>query len=137
MKSSISAEFCGIAFFFLGSDSPSQAEVVSAMPPYIVPQSELKSQATQASIVQQPQQQSQVPVETLPESFRQNAPVADTPSVYQQVVDDIHAKKLRNCSFRSLMSTYDVNQTQAAAIRLKLVTEGKAKFNRRHELDLL
>jgi hypothetical protein len=124
-----------ILFFFLGSDSPSQAEVVSATEPYVVSQPELKSQvATQSSIVQQPQQQSQVPVETLPE---RNAPVAETPSVYQQVVDDIQAKKLRNCSFRTLMSTYDVNQTQAAAIRLKLVTEGKAKFNRRHELDLL
>jgi hypothetical protein len=124
-----------ILFFFLGSDSPSQAGVVSATEPYVVSQPELNSQvATQPSIVQQPQQQSQVPVETLPE---RNAPVAETPSVYQQVVDDIQAKKLRNCSFRTLMSTYDVNQTQAAAIRLKLVTEGKAQFNRRHELDLL
>jgi malic enzyme len=76
-------------------------------------------------------------METLPEQNRQNAPVAYTPSVYQQVVEDIHANKLRNCSFRTLMNAYGINQNQAAAIRLKLVTDGKAKFNRRHELDLL
>jgi hypothetical protein len=92
--------------------------VVSATPLYIVPQSEHQS-------------------ETLPESLPQNAPVADVPSVYQQVVDDIDAKHLRNCSFRTLMSKYGVSQSQAAAIRLKLVTDGKAKFNRRHELDLV
>jgi hypothetical protein len=76
-------------------------------------------------------------VENLPESRCQNAPVADVPSVYQQVVDDIDAKHLRNCSFRTLMSTYGVNQSQATAIRLKLVNDGKAKFNRHHELDLV
>jgi hypothetical protein len=119
---SVFAELAAIIlFFFFDSESPhAQAEVVSATPPYIVPQSQLNSQR-----------------QTLPESPRQNAQVVDVPSVYQQVVDDIHAKKLRNCSFRTLMSTYSVNQTQAAAIRLKLVTDGKAKFNRRHELDLL
>jgi hypothetical protein len=112
-----------ILFFFSGSDSSAaKAEVVSAAQPYIVQQPQLKSQ----------------PQTTLPESLPQNTSVvADVPSVYQQVVDEIHAKKLRNCSFRALMTTYGVNQNQAAAIRLKLVTDGEAKFNRRHELELL
>jgi hypothetical protein len=91
--------------------------------------------ATQGYIVPQPQQQSQV--ESLPSSRPQNAPVVEVPSVYQRVVDEIHAKKLRNCSFRTLMNRYGVNQNQATAIRLKLVNEGLAKFNRRHELDLV
>jgi hypothetical protein len=112
-----------ILFFFSGSDSSAaKAEVVSAAQPYIVQQPQLKSQ----------------PQTTLPESLPQNTSVvADVPSVYQQVVDEIHAKKLRNCSFRTLMTTYGVTQNQAAAIRLKLVTDGEAKFNRRHELELL
>jgi hypothetical protein len=116
-----------------------QAGMVSTTQPHIVPQPELKSQVAQnASVVSatqphivQPELKSQV--ENLSKSLPQNA----VPSVYQQVVDDIHAKKLRNCSFRTLMNTYGVNQNQATVIRLKLVEEGKAKFNRRHELDLV
>jgi hypothetical protein len=33
------------------------------------------------------------------------------------------------------MNKYVLTQNQAAAVRLKLVTDGMAKFNRRHELD--
>jgi hypothetical protein len=114
-----------------------QAGMVSTTPPYSVPQPQQQvAQAggvstTQPYIVPQPQQQSEV--KTLSESLPQNA----VPKVYQQVVDDIHAKKLRNCSFRMLMNRYGVNQNQATVIRLKLVEDGKAKFNRRHELDLV
>jgi hypothetical protein len=142
-----------ILFFFLGSDSSQQVdEFVSATQPYVVQQPGLKSQVqleTSAESRRQNQvpqvetsaesrRQNQVqPMETRKESRRQNAPVADVPSVYQQVVDDIQANNLRNCSFRTLMSTYGVNQSQAAAIRLKLVADGMAKFNRRHELDLV
>jgi hypothetical protein len=141
-----------ILFFFLGSDSSQQADgIVPTTQPYIIQQPELKSQV-QLPTLEESRRQNQVqpvttlaesrqnqaqPVTTQKESRRQNAPVADVPSVYQQVVDDIQAKNLRNCSFRTLMSTYGVNQSQAAAIRLKLVTDGKANFNRRHELDLL
>jgi hypothetical protein len=127
-----------ILVVFLGSDSAAKsASGVSTTPPYIVAQPQQQvAQAGRVSttpphIVPQPQQQSQV--ETLSESLPQNA----VPKVYQQVVDDIQAKKLRNCSFRTLMNRYGVNQNQATVIRLKLVEEGKAKFNRRHELDLL
>jgi hypothetical protein len=166
---SVFAELAAIIlFFFLGSDSPQQAdELVSATQPYLVQQPELKSQvqvetlppsrsqnqAQPVETLEESRRQNQAqPVETLAESRRQNqpqpvearkksrrqnAPVADVPSVYQQVVDDIHAKNLRNCSFRTLMGTYGVNQSQAAAIRLKLVADGMAKFNRRHELDLV
>jgi hypothetical protein len=172
-----------ILFFFLGSDSPQQADdIVPTTQPYIIQQPELQSQvqvptleesrrqnqAQPLTTLAESRRQNQVqpvttqkesrhqnqvqpvtarkesrrqnqvqPVTTLPPSRRQNAPVADVPSVYQQVVDDIHANNLRNCSFRTLMSTYGVNQSQAAAIRLKLVADGKAKFTRRHELDLL
>jgi hypothetical protein len=141
-----------ILFFFLGSDSSQQADgIVPTTQPYIIQQPELKSHV-QVPTLEESRSQNQVqpvttlassrqnqaqPVTTQKESRRQNAPVADVPSVYQQVVDDIHAKNLRNCSFRTLMSTYGVNQSQAAAIRLKLIADGKANFNRRHELDLL
>jgi hypothetical protein len=114
-----------------------QAEGVSTTPPYIVPQSQQQvAQAEGVSttppyIVVAQSQQSQVA--TLSESLPKNAVL----KVYQQVVDDIHAKKLRNCSFRMLMNKYGVNQNQATVIRLKLVEDGKAKFNRRHELDLV
>jgi hypothetical protein len=105
---SVFAELAAIIlFFFMGSSSESAADKAVS--------------ATQSYIVQQPQLKSQP--ETLPESLPQNALVANVPSVYQQVVNDIHAKKLRNGSFRTLMTKYGVNQTQAAAIRLKLVTD--------------
>jgi hypothetical protein len=119
---SVFAELAAIIlFFFLGSREDADADgMVPTTQPYIIQQPELKSR-----------------VETLPESLPQNTPVAEVPSAYQRVVDDIRANKLRNCSFRTLMTQYGVNQNEAAAIRLKLVTDGKAKFNRRHELDLL
>jgi hypothetical protein len=136
---SVFAELAAIIlFFFLGSDSSQQVdEIVSATQPYIVQQPELKSQVQVETLAENRRQNQAQQVETLAESRRQNAPVAEVPSVYQQVVDDIDAKQLRNCSFRTLMSKYGVNQSQAAAIRLKLVADGKAKFNRRHELDLV
>jgi hypothetical protein len=122
---------------------PQQPEVAQAgmaptTPPYIVPQPQQQPQVAQAGMapttqpytVPQPQQSQ---VATLSESLPQSA----VPSVYQQIVDDIHAKKLRNCSFRVLMNKYGVNQNQATVIRLKLVEDGKGKFNRRHELDLV
>jgi hypothetical protein len=132
-----------------------QAEGVSAAQPYIVQPPQQQSQiaatqtegvsATQPYIVQPPQQQSQVAPQAERVSAtqpyivqppqQQSAPAVDIPSVYQQIVDDIHTKKLRNGSFRSLMTQYGLSQNQAAAIRMKLVTDGKAKFNRRHELD--
>jgi hypothetical protein len=127
-------------------------------------QSQLAAQAegvsaTQPSMVQQPQQPYVAPTQAAPQQQqsqvaatqangvsttqpyrvqppqRQSAPAVEVPSVYQQIVDDIHTNKLRNGSFRSLMTQYGVNQNQAAAIRMKLVADGKAKFNRRHELD--
>jgi hypothetical protein len=144
-----------ILFFFYGSESAAKAEGVSATPSLIIQQPQLKSQlaaqtegvsATQPYMVQPPQQQSQVAATqaegvsaTQPymvqQPQQQSAPAMDVPSVYQQIVDDIHTKKLRNGSFRSLMTQYGLNQNQAAAIRMKLVTNGKAKFNRRHELE--
>jgi hypothetical protein len=110
-----------------------QAGGMSTTQPHIVPQPQQSEVAptTQPHIVPQSQQQSEV--KNLSESLPQNA----VPKVYQQVVDNIHAKKLRNCSFRVLMNKYGVNQNQATVIRLKLVEDGKAKYNRRHELDLM
>jgi hypothetical protein len=119
-----------------------QAGVVPTTPPDIVAQSQQQPQQSQVAqagvvpttpphIVAQSQQQPQV--QNLSESLPQNA----VPSVYQQVVDDIHTKKLHNASFRTLINRYGINQNQATVIRLKLVEEGKAKFNRRHELDLV
>jgi hypothetical protein len=151
---SVFAELAAIIlFFFLGSDSPLKAdEIVPVTQPYVVQQPELKSQmqvetlaesrhqnqAPQVETLAESRHQNQAqPVTTRKKSRRQNAPVAEVPPVYQQVVDDIDAKHLRNCSFRTLMSTYGVSQNQAAAIRLKLVADGMAKFNRRHEIYLL
>jgi hypothetical protein len=139
-----------------------QAGVVSTTPPNIVAQSQQQSEVAQAgvapttppNIVAQSQQQSEVaqtgvapttPPERVPQSqlkpqvqnLSENLPQNAVPSVYQQVVDDIHAKKLPNGSFRTLMNRYGINQNQATVIRLKLVEDGKAKFNRRHELDLV
>jgi hypothetical protein len=111
-----------ILFFFMGSEeSEPAAEGVSATQVLMVPQPQLKSQVD-------------LP-ESLPDSLPQNVPVVEVPSVYQQVVDDIQTKKLRNGSFRTLMTQYKLNQNQAAAIRMKLVTDGIAKLNWRHELE--
>jgi hypothetical protein len=116
-----------------------QAGVVPTTPPNIVAQSQQQPQVAQAGVVSTTppdivaQSQQQPQVQNLSESLPQNA----VPSVYQQVVDDIHTKKLHNASFRTLINRYGINQNQATVIRLKLVEEGKAKFNRRHELDLV
>jgi hypothetical protein len=120
-----------ILFFFWGSEDN---EGVSATPPYFVQQPQLKSQMENLPDTR-PETLPETLPETHPERLPQNASQVDVPSVYQQIVDDIRTKKLRNGSFRTLMTQYQLNQNQAAAIRMKLVTEGKAKLNRRHELD--
>jgi hypothetical protein len=133
------------------SQVAAQANGVSTTQPFMVQPPQQQSQvaqadgvsATQPFMAQPPQQQSQAQADgvSATQPFmvqppqQQSAPAVDVPSVYQRVVDDIHTKKLRNGSFRSLMTQYGLNQNQAAAIRMKLVTDGKAKFNRRHELD--
>lgn len=57
--------------------------------------------------------------------------------VYQQIVNDIQAKRLPNGSYRTLMNMYGLNQGQAANVRLRLVSDGKAKLNRRQEIDFV
>ena len=99
-----------ILFFFLGSlvQSPTQNDYTA----YVV-----QPQSTQAP---------KTPVLGV-----QNA------DVYQQIINDIQAKRLPNGSYRTLMNMYRLNQDQATNVRLRLVNDGKAKLNRRQEIDFI
>lgn len=104
-----------ILFFFLGS---------SVQPPT---QNDYTTYNTQPHVVQP--QSTQAP--KTPVLGVQNA------DVYQQIVNDIQAKRLPNGSYRTLMNKYSLNQNQAEKMRLQIISDGFGRLNRRNEIEFV